>query len=84
MSGILTFFVKNLPSIVLLVTFRIKTQLAFKLRVQIHTVVKCSFSRGFWSKRTGLEKTLLAVVGICGMAMIAAGAVIAMQQQNTG
>ena len=34
-------------------------------------------SRGFWGSRTGLEKALLAVVGVCGIVAVATGCVVA-------
>ena len=29
--------------------------------------------RNFWARRTGLEKALLAALGVCGLAMVAGG-----------
>ena len=38
---------------------------------------------GFWSGRTGLEKALLAALGVCGMAMVAGGSYWAINNQNS-
>ncbi len=38
--------------------------------------------RGFWSRRTGLEKALLAALGVCGLAMVAGGSYYAINNNN--
>jgi hypothetical protein len=43
-----------------------------------------SSSGGFWNKRSGLEKALLVVLGVCGTVMVAGGSFYAAQQRNSG
>lgn len=38
---------------------------------------------GFWSGRSGLEKALLAALGVCGLAMVAGGSYWAVNNQKT-
>lgn len=41
--------------------------------------------RGFWARRTGLEKALLAALGVCGLAMVAGGSYYAyMNNSDSG
>jgi len=44
---------------------------------------KRSSSGGFWNKRSGLEKALLVVLGVCGTVMVAGGSFYAAQQRNS-
>ena len=43
-----------------------------------------STSGGFWKRRSGLEKALLVVFGVCGTVMVAGGSYYAAQQRNSG
>merc|ERR1712241_1508847 len=45
---------------------------------------KRSTSGGFWKNRSGLEKALLVVFGVCGTVMVAGGSYYAAQQRNSG
>ena len=42
------------------------------------------FSRGIWSRRSGLEKALLGIVGVCCVAAVVAGGAFYAYGYNNG
>ena len=56
--------------------------LTYNKILQKSIVINFSRKRGFWSSRTGLEKALLAALGVCGLAMVAGGSYYAISNNN--